>query len=118
MATKDIKKNERRLRTKRVIRQKLYGTDTRPRLSVFRSNRYIYAQLINDVDGKTLAEANSKTLETAQAPVEAAKAVGKLIAERAREKGVESAVFDRNGYRYHGRVQAVADGAREGGLKV
>ncbi|NNE36210.1 MAG: 50S ribosomal protein L18 [Rhodothermales bacterium] len=118
MATKDIKKNKRRERSKRGIRRDISGTPETPRLSVFRSNRYIYAQLIDDVGGQTLAAASSKGLEGTPKPIEAAKAVGQLLAERAKEKGVAVAVFDRNGYRYHGRVQALAEGAREGGLKL
>ncbi len=118
MATKDIKKNERRRRTKQGIRSKISGTGARPRLSVFRSNRYIYAQLIDDAEGRTMAAADSKSLDGTPKPIEAAKAVGQQLAEKAKELGLETAVFDRNGYRYHGRVQAVADGAREGGLKV
>ncbi|GIV57397.1 MAG: 50S ribosomal protein L18 [Rhodothermaceae bacterium] len=120
MATKTTirKKQERRLRVKRGIRSKISGTAERPRLSVFRSNRHIYAQLIDDVAGHTLAAASS--LEAGiegDTPVAVSKAVGLRLAERAREAGIERAVFDRNGYRYHGRVQALADGAREGGLQ-
>ena len=113
------KKQDKRARVKRGIRKKISGSATRPRLSVFRSNRHIYAQLIDDDGGLTVASASS-VLESVEdgKPVAVGTAVGKLLAERAKEAGVESAVFDRNGYRYHGRVRAVADGAREGGLKL
>ncbi len=106
------------MRIKRRVRAKIHGTGERPRLSVFRSNNNIYAQLINDLDGHTLAAASS--LEDGVSggnPTEVGKAVGQRLAEKAKEAGVETAVFDRNGYRYHGRVKALADGAREGGLK-
>ena len=112
-------KQQKRARVKRGIRKKISGTAERPRLSVFRSNRYIYAQLINDLDGTTVASANSAGSDAPTGkPVDVGTAVGKLLAERAKEAGIDQAVFDRNGYRYHGRVQAVADGAREGGLKL
>jgi large subunit ribosomal protein L18 len=113
------KKQDKRARVKRGIRKKISGSAARPRLSVFRSNRHIYAQLIDDVGGLTVASASS-VLEAVEdgKPLAVGTAVGKLLAERAKEAGVESAVFDRNGYRYHGRVRAVADGAREGGLKL
>ena len=112
-------KQERRARVKRGIRRKISGTAQRPRLSVFRSNRHIYAQLIDDLSGATLASASTVADEISDdKPVVAGIAVGKLLAERAREAGLEQAVFDRNGYRYHGRVKAVAEGAREGGLKL
>lgn len=114
------KKRARRLRVKRGIRKKVHGTADRPRLTVFRSNKHIYAQLIDDFAGHTLAAASSLEAgaETTGTPSEVGNAVGQRLAERAREAGVEAAVFDRNGYRYHGRVQALADGAREGGLRV
>ncbi len=92
------------------------GTAERPRLSVFRSNKQIYAQVINDLTGTTLASASSLGLEKL-AKIEQAKKVGALIAEHAKTAGIEQVVFDRNGYLYHGRVQALADAAREGGLK-
>lgn len=97
------------------IRQKVRGTAERPRLSVFRSDKAIYCQLIDDLKGHTLAAASSKGLDGSKA--DKAAAVGKLIAERAKSNGIESVVFDRGGYRYHGRVRALAEGAREGGLK-
>jgi len=117
MGTTD-KKIERRMRAKRGIRKTVTGTSERPRLTVFRSNRHIYAQLIDDVAGTTVASASTHKVEDGGKPVDVAKAVGMALAEKAREKGIATAVFDRNGYRYHGRVQALADGAREGGLKL
>ena len=110
-----IKKVERRIKIKFRIRKKVNGTAERPRLSVFRSNKQIYAQVINDIEGKTLASASSLGLEKL-AKVEQAKKVGALLAEKAKAAGVDKVVFDRNGYLYHGRIQALADGAREGGL--
>ena len=110
-----IKQVERLIKIKFRIRKKVNGTAERPRLSVFRSNKQIYAQVINDIDGKTLASASSLGLEKL-AKIEQAKKVGALLAEKAKAAGVESVVFDRNGYLYHGRVQALAEGAREGGL--
>jgi large subunit ribosomal protein L18 len=107
-----------RLRRRRRVRAKVRGTAERPRLSVFRSNRGIGAQLIDDVAGHTLAavnwtEGDLKSL----GPMEQATKAGELLAERGREAGVETVIFDRGGYRYHGRVKALADGAREKGLK-
>lgn len=97
------------------IRQKVRGTAERPRLSVFRSDKGIYCQVIDDLKGHTLAAASSKGLDGNK--TEQAAAVGKLIAERVKSSGIDSVVFDRGGYRYHGRVRALAEGAREGGLK-
>ncbi len=111
-----IKKVERRIKIKFRIRKKVNGTAERPRLSVFRSNKQIYAQVINDIEGKTLVSASSLGLEKL-AKIEQAKKVGVMLAEKAKAAGVDEVVFDRNGYLYHGRVQALADGAREGGLK-
>ena len=107
-----------RLRRRRRVRAKVTGTAARPRLSVFRSNRGIGAQLIDDVQGHTLAavtwtEGDLKTL----ARMEQAKRAGELLAERAKSAGVEECVFDRGGYRYHGKVKALAEGARDGGLR-
>jgi large subunit ribosomal protein L18 len=107
-----------RLRRRRRVRARVHGTAERPRLSVFRSNRGIQAQLIDDVQGHTVAavnwvESDLKSLGR----MEQAKRAGELIAERAKAAGVEQCVFDRGGYRYHGKVKALADGAREGGLK-
>lgn len=115
---KQSKKVQNRRRIKRRVRAKITGTSARPRLSVFRSNNHIYAQLIDDLSGATLAAASSLTLDTdGTPPVELGKQVGQALAERAKAAGVETAVFDRNGYRYHGRVRALAEGAREGGLQ-
>ena len=108
-------KIERRIKIKFRIRKKIVGTAERPRLSVFRSNKQIYAQVINDKAGVTLAAASSLGFEKMN-KTEQAKKVGLLLAEKAKVAGVESVVFDRNGYLYHGRVQSLADGAREGGL--
>lgn len=111
------KKQTSRLRVKKSIRRKIKGTAERPRLTVFRSNSHIYAQLIDDTAGHTMA--SSSSLEdgvNGEKPVAVGRAVGKRLGERAVEMGVQGAVFDRNGYRYHGRVQALAEGAREGGL--
>ena len=110
------KKEQRRLKIKFRIRKNVSGTAERPRLSVFRSNKQIYAQVINDLTRTTLASASSLGLEK-MAKIEQAKKVGSLLAEKAKAAGIESVVFDRNGYLYHGRVQALADAAREGGLK-
>lgn len=109
----------RRKRIHRNIRQTIQGTALRPRLSVYRSNKYIYAQLIDDWSGHTLASASSKeeTID-AESPVEASRAVGQALAERANDEGIDRAVFDRSGYKYHGRVKALAEGAREGGLRL
>ena len=108
-------KIERRIKIKFRIRKKIVGTAERPRLSVFRSNKQIYAQVINDKAGVTLAAASSLGFEKMN-KTEQAKKVGLLLAEKAKAAGVEFVVFDRNGYLYHGRVQSLADGAREGGL--
>jgi len=113
-------KTERRNRIRFGIRSKIKGTAQRPRLSVFRSNREIYAQLIDDVNSHTLVSASSheKDFETIKAPKkDISKRVGLEIAKRAKAAGIETVIFDRGGYLYHGRVQALADGAREGGLK-
>src|SRR5918998_5511759 len=110
-------KPQARLRRRRRVRAKVRGTAERPRLSVFRSNRGIGAQLIDDVAGHTLAAVNWTEGDLKDlARMEQAKKAGELLAERAKQAGVETAVFDRGGYRYHGRVQALAEGAREGGL--
>ncbi len=112
------KKLSRRERIKKGIRKNLTGTAERPRLSVFRSNKGIYAQIIDDTTGKTLAAASSisKDFAATGTKVEQSKAVGKLVAEKATAAGVSKVVFDRNGYLYHGRVKSLAEGAREGGL--
>ena len=110
------KKVERRIKIKYRIRKRVNGTAERPRMSVFRSNKQIYVQIVNDLTGTTLASASSLGRETMPKKEQAAK-VGELIAKKAQEVGVEKIVFDRNGYLYHGRVKALADAAREGGLK-
>ena len=113
--------NKKAMRLKRHIRVrgKISGTAERPRLNVFRSNANIYAQIIDDVNGVTLVSANTleKGFEGATGNAEAAKKVGTVLADRAKAKGIEEVVFDRGGYVYHGRVAALAEGAREGGLK-
>ena len=109
------KKEQRRIKIKYRIRKSVNGTAERPRLSVFRSNKQIYAQVINDLTGNTLASASSLGLEAMPKKEQAAK-VGALIAEKAQAAGVTSVVFDRNGYLYHGRVKELADAARNGGL--
>jgi large subunit ribosomal protein L18 len=111
-------KEARRLRRRRRVRAKVRGSAARPRLSVFRSNRGIQAQLIDDEHGRTLAAVNWTEPELRDLrPMEQASRVGQAIAARAREAGTEAVVFDRGGYRYHGRVRALAEGAREGGLR-
>jgi large subunit ribosomal protein L18 len=115
-----LSKQDRRNRLRFRIRKTVSGTDQRPRLAVFRSNKEIYAQLIDDVSGKTITAASSrdKDVDVSKAnKVEAAKLVGIAIAERAVKAGVETVSFDRGGYLYHGRVKSLAEGAREGGLK-
>ena len=110
-------KPAQRLRRRRRVRAKVRGTAERPRISVFRSNRGIFAQLINDESGRTLASVNWTEPELrGLGPMEQATRAGGLLAQRAGAAGVETAVFDRGGYKYHGRVKALADGAREGGL--
>jgi large subunit ribosomal protein L18 len=114
-----LTKEARRLRRRRRVRAKVSGSATRPRISVFRSNRGISAQLIDDAAGRTLAAVTWTEPEMrALAPTERAKRAGSLLAERARAAGIEAAVFDRGGYLYHGQVKALAEGAREGGLAL
>lgn len=112
-----ITKTNRRLRIRRGIRNKITGTADRPRLSVYRSNKAIYAQLIDDVAGHTMAATNSSELGNNSTNIETSKSVGKKLAEKASASGISSVVFDRGGYPYHGNVKALAEGAREGGLK-
>lgn len=109
----------RRIRIKHGIRKKIRGTAERPRLSVFRSNRNMYAQIIDDTKGETLIGLStlSKGFDGEGSKIELSKKLGQNLAAVAKEKGIETVVFDRNGFRYHGRVQALAEGAREGGLK-
>jgi large subunit ribosomal protein L18 len=111
--------NEARLNRHRRVRGKIHGTNERPRLNVFRSTNHIYAQLIDDVKGVTLAAASTldKEFEGNGGNKEAARKVGEMIAKRAADKGITEVVFDRGGYIYHGRVKELAEGAREGGLK-
>ncbi|MBW1866121.1 MAG: 50S ribosomal protein L18 [Deltaproteobacteria bacterium] len=121
MGSLDFRKKAR-LKRKKRIRKALSGTDERPRLTVFRSARHIYAQIINDINGQTMVSASSmekvvKAQDRFENKVKAADYIGKLIGERAVEKGIKKVVFDRNGYMYHGRVKAVSDGAREAGLE-
>lgn len=119
MITK-LDKNATRKKRHARVRAKLSGTAARPRLNVFRSNKHIYAQVIDDMSGVTLASASTKEKDfnlESTSNVDAAKAIGELVAKRAVEKGITSVVFDRGGYLYHGRIQALADAARENGLQ-
>ena len=123
MANKKDDKTLARLRRKKRIRKKVHGTPERPRLVVFRSAKHIYAQLVDDVNQKTLTGVSTispalrEELQNVTGKIDKARIVGKAIAEKAKELGVSRVVFDRGGYRYHGRVKAVAEGAREGGLE-
>ncbi|MDG1659986.1 50S ribosomal protein L18 [Lacinutrix sp.] len=115
-----LTKNERRLRIKSRIRKVVSGTEARPRLAVFRSNKEIYAQVVDDVTGKTLAAASSRDKDISSAKgskSEVATMVGKAVAEKAIKAGINTIAFDRGGYLYHGRVKSLAEGAREAGLK-
>ena len=115
-----LTKNQRRTRIKNRIRKVVSGTETRPRLSVFRSNKEIYAQIVDDVTGKTISAASSRDKDVNSAKgtkTEVAALVGKSIAEKALKAGVDTISFDRGGYLYHGRVKSLAEGAREAGLK-
>ena len=112
-----LTKSERRQRIKFRIRKIVSGTASNPRLSVFRSNKEIYAQIIDDVNGVTLAAASSREAGAKGTKIEIATAVGKLVAEKALKAGIENVTFDRGGYLYHGRVQSLAEGARAAGLK-
>ena len=116
-----LTKRARRIRIRFRIRKRISGTDSRPRMSIYRSNKQIYVQLINDIEGKTLLSASSKEKEIAEKTdinkTEQAKLVGKLIAQKALASGFKEVVFDRSGYLYHGRVKSLADAERENGLK-
>lgn len=112
-----LTKTERRLKIKARVRGKITGTSERPRLSVYRSNKQIYAQIIDDVSGVTLASASSLKITDKLPKKEIAAKVGELIAANAKESGIETVSFDRNGYLYHGRIKELADAARKGGLK-
>ena len=119
---KKVNKNEMRKNRHERVRQKVYGTPEKPRLNVFRSNNHIYAQIIDDVNGHTLISASTLDKELKEKlesthNKEAAKLVGDLVGKRALEKGIDTVVFDRGGYVYHGRIKELADGAREAGLK-
>lgn len=116
---KSSNSNEQRLMRHRRVRGKISGTPERPRLNVFRSNKHIYAQIIDDVNGVTLAAASSveKGFDANGGNKDAAHKVGQMVAERAKDKKIEEVVFDRGGYLFHGRVKELADGARESGLK-
>ena len=112
-------RNDKRKHRKIRIKKKISGYEQRPRLVVFRSNKYIYAQLVDDTQGKTLLASSSRSLPEAKGSnIQSAQLVGKDIAEQAIKQNIQQVVYDRNGYYYHGRVKAVADGAREGGLKI
>jgi len=113
MTTKEL----RRLKIKYRVRNKISGTTERPRLTVFRSNKQIYAQVIDDLSGKTLAAASSLGIQDKAPKKEIAAKVGELVAQKTIEAGVQQVVFDRNGYLYHGRIKELADAARKGGLK-
>ena len=114
-------KQQRRKKLHNRIRQRIYGTTERPRLSVYRSNKDVYAQLINDLDGVTILSASSSHLDKKEVEKlnksDKARKVGEVLAEKAKDKNITSVVFDRSGYLYHGRVKSLAEGAREGGLK-
>jgi large subunit ribosomal protein L18 len=114
-----LTKNQRRTRIKNRIRKIVSGTEARPRLTVFRSNKEIYAQIVDDVTGKTISAASSrdKDVSSAKTKTETANLVGKSLGEKAMKAGVKTIAFDRGGYLYHGRVKSLADGAREAGLK-
>ena len=117
----NIEKRERRNKIRRRIRSTIRGTSERPRLCVYKSNSHVYAQLVNDLDAETIAtvSTNSKEMKDEfedKSRMESAEEIGKRIAETAQEKGINKVVFDRSGYKYHGVVKALADGAREGGL--
>ncbi len=113
-----LEKRVQREKRRKRLRRRIYGTAERPRLSVYRSNVHIYAQLVDDDEGNTLAAADSREVGEAENRTEAARKVGELVAQRAKDADVEEVVFDRGGNKYHGRVAALAEGARSGGLKL
>jgi large subunit ribosomal protein L18 len=116
-----LTKAEHRIRRHRRVRKKVLGTAERPRLAVFRSNKHIYVQAIDDLAGRTVASASTMEADArggATATVAAAKEVGKRVGERAKQAGITTVVFDRGGFKYHGRIAAIADGAREAGLEL
>ncbi len=110
--------NTKRHRRARRVRERVVGTSARPRMSIFRSNRFTYVQLIDDAAGKTLAAASSETIKEEKTKLGTAKLLGKAIAEKAKKAGIASVIADRGSYRYHGRVKAVVEGVREGGIAV
>jgi large subunit ribosomal protein L18 len=115
----DRKEKMRSLRRRhRRVRKKIVGTSERPRLAVYRSNRHIYVQVIDDFAGRTLASASTMTEGDSGAPKDKAKAVGAAVAQKAKAAGISQVTFDRGGFKYHGRIRAVAEGAREGGLEL
>jgi len=116
MKNKEILKKQSQKRRHNRVRAKIFGTAEIPRLSVFRSNKGIFAQIINDDLGVTLASVSEKNVKDSKTKVDTAKEIGKLIAQKAQEKNISKVVFDRGGYKYHGRIKAVADGSRELGL--
>jgi large subunit ribosomal protein L18 len=117
-----LTKLERRTRIRMRIRKKIHGTENTPRVSVYRSNKQIYAQVVDDMKGVTLLSASSREKDIAARSgikkTEQAKLVGQLLAAKCKEKGIDRVVFDRSGYKYHGRIKSLADAAREGGLKI
>lgn len=117
LGKKTADKVNKRTKNRARVRKKVQGTEARPRLAVFRSTKHTYAQLIDDEAGKVLAAASTKSESQSKKNVDASKAVGTALAKKAMEKNIKNVVFDRSGYVYHGRVKAVADGAREGGLE-
>ncbi|MFA6410538.1 MAG: 50S ribosomal protein L18 [Candidatus Buchananbacteria bacterium] len=117
MAKKEVNKAIKKARRKGRVRAKVFGTASRPRLNVFRSLKFDYAQLIDDQNGKTLASAKSTEIKTKGTKTELAQKVGELIATKAQKAGINEVVFDKSAYKYHGRIQAIAEGARKGGLK-
>ena len=113
-----LQKRAHREKRRKRVRRKVFGTPERPRLSVYRSNVHIYAQLVDDERGHTIAAADSREVGEAENRKEAARKVGELVARKAADAGIEEVVFDRGGNKYHGRIAALAEGAREGGLKL
>ncbi len=113
-----IDRNKSRIHRRRRVRVKIFGTAKRPRLSIFRSNKSIYAQVFDDAKGKTLASAKLSEIKKAKNSAEGAKELGKLIAKKCKEVKIIEVIFDRGGYKYHGKVKALAEGAKEGGLKI
>lgn len=112
-----MSKVDRRIKVKRKIRSTIFGTESKPRLTVFKSNKGIYAQLINDDAGVTIMSTSALQVESKGNKTDISKLVGKTLGEKAKSNGIETVVFDRNGYMFHGRVKALAEGAREAGLK-